>query len=319
MSCRTRRASGKVRMKRFRRLWSPSSIISFANHPNWVKKRENSLANPIATPPVKSQLPVEVIGADLYGQQFFEDTQTLTIHRNGVSILLANKLAPDSEVILRNPENNEEAAAFVVGQTSEDKAGHVYGMAFLDPSANPWHIQFPADEAARTVQLACSSCHSVCTLSLSDIELEIFETTHELTRSCTTCNSLTAWRETSREAMEKKPSSSPGQDSNSKVIASPVEERRQNRRAGMKTSACIRFSGVEVVVACEDISKGGFRFTSRKEYPQGTRVEAAVPYTKSSTNIFTIAGIIYCHKMPDGQFRHGVTYIKNRRSIGWDP
>jgi hypothetical protein len=280
---------------------------------------ENSLANPIATPPVKSQLPVEVIGADLYGQQFFEDTRTLTIHRRGVSILLANKLAPDSEVILRNPENNEEATAFVVGQTSEDRAGHVYGMAFLDPSANPWHIQFPAAEAARMVQLECSSCHSVCTLSLSDIELENFEATRELTRSCTTCNSSKAWRETSREAIEKKPSSSPGQDPNPKVIASPVEERRKSRRAGMKTSACVRFSGVEVVVACEDISKGGFRFTSRKEYPQGMRVEAAVPYTKSSNNIFTLAGIIYCHKMPDGQFRHGVTYIKNLRSIGWDP
>ena len=74
-----------------------------------------------------------------------------------------------------------------------------------------------------------------------------------------------------------------------------------------------------MVVACEDISKGGFRFTSHKEYPQGTRVEAAVPYTKSSNNIFTLAGIIYCQKMPDGQYRHGVTYIKNRGSIGWDP
>jgi hypothetical protein len=277
------------------------------------------LANPIPTTPAKLELQVEVIGADLYGQQFFEDTRTLTIHRSGVSILLANKLGPDSEVILRNPETNEEATAFVVGQISEDKAGHVYGLAFLDPSANPWHVQFPADEAARMVELECSSCHSVCTLSLSDIELEIFETARELTRSCTTCNSFKSWRETSREAIEKKQSSSPRQDPIPKMIDSPMEERRKNRRAGMKTSACVRFSGVEVVVACEDISKGGFRFTSRKEYPQGTRVEAAVPYTKSSNNIFTLAGIIYCHKMPDGRFRHGVTYIKNRRSIGWDP
>jgi hypothetical protein len=277
------------------------------------------LANPIATLPVKSQLPVQVIGADLYGQQFFENTRTLTIHRSGVSILLANMLGPDSEVILRNPETNEEATAFVVGQTREDSAGHVYGLAFLDPSANPWHTQFPAAEAARLVQLECSSCHSECTLSLSDIELENFEATRELTRPCTACNASKAWRETSREAIEKRQSSSRGRDPNPKVTPSPVEERRMNRRAGMKTLACIRFSGLEVVVACEDMSKGGFRFTSRKEYPQGTRVEAAVPYTKSSNNIFTLAGIIYCHKMPDGQFRHGVTYIKNLRSMGWDP
>jgi hypothetical protein len=306
-------------MKRFRRWWSTSSIDSFANHTFRVKKRESSLSDPIATLPDKLQLPVEVIGADLYGQQFFEDTQTLTIHRNGVSLLLASKLALDSEVILRNPESNREAIAFVVGGGRETAAGHVYGLAYVDPSADPWGIQFPAAEPSRAVQLACGGCHSVCTLSLSDIELEIFEATRELTRACGTCNSSMVWKETGGETTEKKPGNLSGQELNPKVSESPMEERRKNRRAGMKTSACVRFSGVEVVVACEDISKGGFRFTSRKEYPQGTRVEAAVPYTKSSTNIFTHAGIIYCHKMPDGQFRHGVTYIKNRRSIGWDP
>jgi len=287
------------------------------------RERKNSLANPIATLPAELQLPVEVIGADLYGQQFFEQTRTVTIHRNGVSILLANKLGPDSEVILRNPETNEEATAFVVGQTHEEKTGHVYGLAFLDPSANLWHIQFPAAEAARMVQLECSGCHAVRALSLSEIELEIFEAKQELTRSCDNCHSFMTWRETSRESVGKTPSNSPGQAPKPKMIDSPieslVEERRKNRRAGMKTAACVRFSGAEVVVACEDISKGGFRFTSAKEYPQGTRVEVAAPYTRSSTNIFTPAGIIYCHKMPNGQFRHGVSYIKNRKSIGWDP
>jgi PilZ domain len=285
----------------------------------WVRKRESSVANPIATPPAKHQLPVEVIGADLYGQQFFELTRTHTIHRNGVSILLANNVAPDSEVIVRNPETNEEAIALVVGQAREENTGLVYGLVFLDPSANLWHMQFPAAGAAQMVQLECSGCHSVCTLSLSDIEVDIFETTRELTRPCKNCNSSRTWRETGREVTEKKPGTSPGNDPNPKSIASPIEERRTNRRMPMKTAACVRFSGVEVVVACEDISKGGFRFTSRKEYPVGTRVEVAAPYTKFSTNIFSLAGIIYCHKMPDGQFRHGVTYIKPRGSIGWDP
>jgi hypothetical protein len=72
-------------------------------------------------------------------------------------------------------------------------------------------------------------------------------------------------------------------------------------------------------VDCEDISKGGFRFTGRKEYPEGTRVETAVPYATSGTNIFSPSHIKYCLKMPDGQFRHGVAYIKRTSSIGWDP
>jgi hypothetical protein len=281
--------------------------------------KENSVANPISMPPAKLELPVEVIGADVYGQQFLESARTLTIHRDGVSILLACQLAPDSEVIVRNPETNEEAIASVVGQTPAHPAGHVYGLAFLDPSTDLWHIQFLASGPARIVHLECSGCHSVCTLSLSDIDLEIFGATRELIRSCKNCNSSGIWKETSLEVRARKPGYLAGRDLNPKSIASPMEERRKNRRTAMKPSGCIRFSGVEVVVDCEDVSRGGFRYTSRKEYPEGTRIEAAVPYAKFSTNIFSLACIIYCHKLPDGQFRHGVTYIKTRGSIGWDP
>ena len=87
----------------------------------------------------------------------------------------------------------------------------------------------------------------------------------------------------------------------------------------MKMTACIRFSGLEEVVACEDISKGGFRFIGRKEYPEGIRVEVSVPYTKSSNNMFSLTSIKYVLKMPDGLFRHGVSYTKTSGSIGWDP
>jgi hypothetical protein len=300
------------------------------------------LANLIAAPPAKLQLPVEVVGADLYGQQFFERTQTVTIHRNGVSVLLENKLGPDTEVIVRNPDTNEEAIAFVVGQSLGDDTGHVYGLAFVDTSANIWRLNFPAAEPQRTVQVICSGCHSVCAISLTDIELEIFEASRELTRSCETCNSFMAWKETGAKATRKRPGKPPEHTANPRVfepraeplvapqaaspalspvrspVPSPIEERRKNRRAGMKMTACIRFSGLEFVVTCEDISKGGFRFTGRKEFPKGTRVETAVPYAKSGTNIYTPSCIIYCHKTPDGQFRHGVSYTKNRRSPGWD-
>jgi hypothetical protein len=107
------------------------------------------VANRTVTPPAELQLPVEIIGADVYGQQFFELARTWTIHRNGVSILLANMVAPDTELIVRNSETNEEAIAVVVGQIRQDDTGYVYGLAFLDPSANLWHLQFPAVETPR--------------------------------------------------------------------------------------------------------------------------------------------------------------------------
>jgi hypothetical protein len=262
-------------------------------------------------------LPVEVIGADLYGQQFFERAKTLTIHRNGVSILLTNDLAPDTEVILRNPETNAEAIAAVVGHTAEHGAGRIYGLAFLDPAADLWNAQFPAEEPTKTVRLECSGCRAVCAYSLSGIELQMFEASKELSHSCKNCASSRTWRETQRDVTPARPIAVPKPQSKPVAISSPLEERRKNKRTAMKIMACIRYSGEEVIGACEDISKGGFRFVSSKEYPESTRIEAAVPYIKYSTNIFLLASITYCHKLPDGQFRHGAAYTKTSESVDW--
>jgi hypothetical protein len=271
------------------------------------------MPNTSSAPSETFQVPVEIIGADLYGQQFLESTRTLTICRNGISTLLATELAPDSEVIVRNPEDGNEALAYVIGQTRENKSGEVYGFAFIDPSANLWHIPFPPSPEAISVELQCSRCHTARNHSFTEIEFEIFRVTRESIRFCKICNSPKIWRE---------PGAAPAAESQRlpppRPISTAAAERRKNKRTAMKTVACIRLSGMEVVVACENVSKGGFRFISCKEYPPGTTIEAAVPYTKSSTNIFCVSGIIYCHKMPDGQFRHGVTYIRKLGSIGRD-
>ena len=275
------------------------------------------MANPVSTRPSNLRLPVEVIGADLYGQQFFERVQTLTIHRNGVSISLAKDLAPDTELVLRNPETDAEAIAAVVGQTAEHGAGRIYGLAFLDPAADLWNAQFPEEEPTKTLRLECSGCRAVCAFSLSGIELHMFETAKELSHSCKICASSRTWKETQRDVTPARPIAAPKPQSLPVAVSSPQEERRKNKRTAIKMTACIRYSGEEVIGACEDISKGGFRFVSSKEYPESTRVEAAVPYIKYSTNIFLFASITYCHKLANGQFRHGAAYTKTSESVDW--
>jgi hypothetical protein len=272
----------------------------------------------MATPPAKFQLPVEIIGADVYGQQFFEQAHTLTIYRDGVSVLLANKLAQDSEVIVRNQETNVEAIASVLGQIRSDDNGQAYALAFLNPSADLWCVPFPATEAEKIIRLECCGCHSVAEVSLTGIWLEMYEAAQELARPCKTCKSSRVWRETLREVTSRNIDEPPKVE----PVPTPAEprqdERRKNRRTPLKASACIRYSGMEVVVSCEDVSKGGFRFTSSKRYPEGTRIEAAVPYAKFSMNIFSPATVVYCGSMPDGQFRHGVAYSKTSGTMGWD-
>jgi hypothetical protein len=270
----------------------------------------------MATPPAKIQFAVEIIGSDLYGQQFFEQAQTLTIYRNGASILLTNKLAPDSEVIVRNPETNVEAVASVMGPIRKDGNAKVYGLIFLDPSIELWRGASPDGGAQRVVRLECIGCHTVAMISLSGIQVEVFEAAGELALRCKACKSSSIWRVTTREVTARPPEAGPENPPKPASAEAPKEDRRQSRRTALKAFACIRFAGAEIVVTCEDVSKGGFRFTGRKEYPEDTRIEAAAPYTKNSSNIFSSARIVYCSPLPDGRFRHGVAYTKGGGLMG---
>ena len=76
---------------------------------------------------------------------------------------------------------------------------------------------------------------------------------------CSKCGAETSWRE---------------------------NQRRENRLA-LKMALCVRVPGNgEEVIATENISRGGLCFQSPRLYLEGSRIEAAVPYTPGSVNIF---------------------------------
>ena len=294
---------------------------------------------------------IEVVGSDLDGQQYMERTHTLSITRDGATILLANKLAPESELLVRNLQTDEEAIVRVVGHIREDASGHMYGVALLDPSVDLWHVQFPCDpigglpfgsprafsvdgtqgkqvtdapkpalwrrrvepapaECGKRIVLECSRCHAVRAVTLTEIEMAVFESKRALTRHCE-CGSLsTIWKETTRDVAAEPQRTSPQESPGPEPVAPLSPERRKHKRTAMKPAACIRCAGQEEVVACEDMSRGGFRFKSRKEYAKGVQVEAAVPYMQSIVNIFVSAQIVYHQELSAGSHRHGVCYVK---------
>jgi hypothetical protein len=265
--------------------------------------------------PAALALQIEVVGSDLEGQQFIERTQTLTVTRDGATILLAKKLAPESEVIVRNVLTNDETVAHVVGHIREDASGHVYGIALVDPSVDLWRVQFPPTESEKHTALECSRCHAVAAVSLTEIEMEIFKTKRELTRRCECSNSSTIWKETAKDVSEEPPKISPEKSVKPDRVQPGPEEKRKDKRTAVKFPACIRCSGLEEVVECEDMSRGGFRFKNRKQLPEGTRIEAAVPYAQSGINIFTPGVIVYGQELSAGAYRHGVAYTKTPRTI----
>ncbi len=266
--------------------------------------QNKSLNNPT------NELQMEVVGFDLVGVQFIERTQILTISREGATICLTSDLAPESELIVRNPTNNKEAVARVVGLIQDDTCFRAYGIEFVDPSTNPWQMESSSAPPEKSISMECSRCHRVEIVSLSDIETRVFKSEGALTRHCACVNSSTIWKQTDRKAT-KNAEIDPRQETSS-AEASPKKagaERRRTRRTAMNIPASIRFAGQVVGVECEDVSLGGFRFHSWKSYPAGTRIEASVSFARSSVDIFLAGRIAYQEELPGGLYRYGVAYV----------
>jgi hypothetical protein len=123
---------------------------------------------------------------------------------------------------------------------------------------------------------------------------------------CRHCDSPSIWIEAHSDSKHK----------DGVTLAAVPEERvvpRRNRtRVKARVLACIRRRGFEEEVAvCEDLSKGGISFRSRNEYPEGTRLEVAVPYTPGAGAIFVPIRIVFSQAITKvGLFRHGAAYLK---------
>jgi PilZ domain len=93
------------------------------------------------------------------------------------------------------------------------------------------------------------------------------------------------------------------------------ENRRKHPRTKVNFKACIRRSGfADDVVACEDMSKGGICFKSRKQYYERTDIEVAVPYSPGGNAIFVPAEIVWVVEVTkDKLYKCGVSYRRTSR------
>jgi len=96
-------------------------------------------------------------------------------------------------------------------------------------------------------------------------------------------------------------------------VATGVVARSANRRRDVRTRvscmACIRQSATEEVVECDNMSKGGLSFRSRKSYAIESTIEVAVPYAPGSPAIFVVASIRHAESLSvESLFRYGAAY-----------
>lgn len=144
-------------------------------------------------------VPVEVLGTEAGGGDFFDIAETERISRYGASLVLRRKLAPDQELTLRNLENHRETEIRVIGQIGTTERGEIYGIAFTRDDANLWDIEFPSlsdsEDAAFRIVLGCVACKTREVAYLNEVEAEVFHASGVLRRKCSRCRESTVWRE----------------------------------------------------------------------------------------------------------------------------
>jgi hypothetical protein len=261
------------------------------------------------------ELPIVVTGADCMGDMFLEQSNTTIVGRHGAKIVLTRKLGPDQEVNIRCHATGREADARVVGQIGTTPEGtFYYGVALLDPDIDLWGIEFPAAEDAEgavgRVVLECGSCHTRELVYLHEFEAEVLEANRYLSRPCRKCTDSTVWREVTPvgEELPAEAKAAP------EAVPAPPKRTKNDRkhvRLDLKVNVCIRDPqyGEEVVVT-ENVSRGGFRFRSKKHYAEGWLIEVALPYTPGGPNIFAAARVMYAEELgTSGESVYGVAYV----------
>ncbi len=260
---------------------------------------------------------LQVTGMDQSGQRFMEQVRTLSVSRDGATIVVRRELTPGQQVIIRRPENDKTANARVVGQIGGQPHGYVYGLALPNPGTNLWDILFPpladADKAVLRLLLECTGCRAHEIVYLNELETEVFEASSSLSRACQSCSDWTVWKqapsEVPAEHLETQSNALPESHPASK---SRAKKGRKEVRVHFNEKACIRHPGFgEEVVHVENVSRGGLCFHSSKAYLEGSRIEVAVPYSPGAPCIFVPARIVRARELPGkGLKKYGVTYAR---------
>jgi hypothetical protein len=262
---------------------------------------------------VSFRMPLEASWMESSGLVQRAIVQTLLVSRNGGVLRMQEKFFPGQELSLRRPLGGDgirTARARIVAEIDREPEGFLYAIHILDPRADFWDIDFPAphkaEEALARLLMECSFCQRREVVYLNELELRSFESRKCIARICKVCDAPSIWVEAQSEFSTIESSTRRSGEDNH------ILPRRNRTRVKARVLACIRRRGFqEEVAVCEDLSKGGIAFRSRNEYPEGTRVEVAVPFTPGSGAIFVPIRIVFSQPIPSaGLFRHGAAYLK---------
>lgn len=235
---------------------------------------------------------LQVRGVDANGESFKASARTVSIGRHGAQVDIPRPLRKGQTVRMASSFAQGEAEFRVVApiSASTEKGGH-YGVECLDAEGNIWQIQFPAVSDGETADaralLECRMCHTVTLAHLTLGELEALRTAGILAKSCETCQAVTPAR------YAEIPSAKPEPGDGSVSTLPRLGKSRQHRRVCLQVPLGVRnLDGIEVT-RTENVSRGGFCFTSEKDYEAGQRVMVVFPGNTFSRKVEIPAEIVW--------------------------
>jgi hypothetical protein len=249
---------------------------------------------------------IRVIGNDVSGVSFAEETVTVSFNQQGARISLTHSLLPDDIVLMMNLENGIEEEFRVVGGFQQVFGSRrEWGVEAVNPSSAIWGVTFsqPAEGLQPKVLIECAACKKAAQSALSSIEYDVLLSTGLISRHCDRCGETTRW----------KPSEQP---ITAEIIASSAQgpprsgEQRKARRLKLAMRIRVRNAwGQADVAQTRDVSKAGLCFVSSQRHSVGDMVYITLPFADNQAPIETPCRIVWSAESSVGRF-YGVCYMK---------
>ncbi len=256
---------------------------------------------------ILAPIPIRVIGSDMSGVGFSEDTTTVSFNKHGASISLTHALLPDDIILILNKRTNIEEEFRVVGALQ-----HVFGersewgVEAVNPESGIWGIEFtpPPEGTQPKALIECGACLTVVQSPMYSIEYDVLLVTGLISRHCERCGETTRWRpsqKTDLPAMVTQPSKQ-----------APSTDRRKAKRLKLVMRVRVRNSwGVTDVAQTRDVSKAGLCFLSTKLFTVGEEIHMILPFAANSVPVESKAKVIWTNLAEGSAARYyGVMYLK---------
>ena len=94
-------------------------------------------------------MPVEVVGRNVNGNGFRQETRTTDVNAHGAHLVLATATEIELSVILKNKKTGAEVECRVVYQKRMESGKAELGIEFVNPQPRFWGIAFPPEDRSR--------------------------------------------------------------------------------------------------------------------------------------------------------------------------